>query len=520
MTAGDDAMQTARIRGNRNILVQIAGDGNAVTLRDQPHLELLARHRRKREPAKPLDLLNTRTCPVPLIGRDAQMADLRAWLAADRPISVRCLTGGAGAGKTRLAQELCATADADGWFAGFVTLDELERFAGLQNLSAWGWARPTPAVIDYAAAKVRALRRWLEALAENQSDTEKPLRLLLLERHGARGKGWWRELAESPSGWAVADLPDLFDPPVPEPLGLLASVDERQAILQDVMTRAAQILTKPSLAPPAAGSDAAFEARLASDAMGEPLTLLMAGIYAVDAAQPSLLTLGRIDLAEYIAKLELARVEKLATSRGLNAGLLRWMAAGVTLAGGAEINVLQQVIGEEAAALGIVVPDLLAIAAALEDALPADERMVAVPLLILGNVPEVIAQAARRALDDAQRAHAASILAPMVPDLIGEAAVFDALRRLPPTASKDLVLRWYGRAPASVIETLIRTAQDYAQDDSHPVLAWFDACVAAAEGTEALGSIADQIPERTLNFPQAGSRGRETDHQFAGRYGW
>ena len=250
---GATVAQTARISGNLNVVVQIQGDGNAVTLPDQPHLTLLARHRRKREPAKLLDLLNPYTCPVPLIGRDAQMADLRAWLAADRSISVRCLTGRAGAGKTRLAQELCATADVDGWFAGFVTLDELERFAGLQNLSALGWAQPTLAVIDYAAGKVRALRRWLEALAENQSDIEKPLRLLLLERHGARGEGWWRDLAESPGGGRWPTCPTYSTRRSQCRLPRWHQWTNGERFFRSSMTFAAQILTKPPLTPPAAG---------------------------------------------------------------------------------------------------------------------------------------------------------------------------------------------------------------------------------------------------------------------------
>ena len=54
-------------------------------------------------PGSELWILEAKYAAVPLIGREAEMAGLDRWLAADCAISVQLLTGRAGAGKTRLA---------------------------------------------------------------------------------------------------------------------------------------------------------------------------------------------------------------------------------------------------------------------------------------------------------------------------------------------------------------------------------------------------------------------------------
>jgi Ni2+-binding GTPase involved in maturation of urease and hydrogenase len=51
-------------------------------------------------------------------------------------VAVRCVTGEGGSGKTRLAIELCELAEGAGWDAGFVTFDELTRFAATTTSGA------------------------------------------------------------------------------------------------------------------------------------------------------------------------------------------------------------------------------------------------------------------------------------------------------------------------------------------------------------------------------------------------
>ena len=176
------ASQSSNIAGNYNITVQAHGDGITIDL-SQPHLSLVAWHRQPSKPEKILDLLNPFVRAIPLVGRESAKADLEKWLASSPPISVRCLIGGAGSGKTRLGIELCESAEQRKWFAGFATHRELARFASQQNLSSWGWSKNTLVVVDYAAARARVLREWMVELARNFPNTGNCLRLLVLERH-------------------------------------------------------------------------------------------------------------------------------------------------------------------------------------------------------------------------------------------------------------------------------------------------------------------------------------------------
>jgi hypothetical protein len=132
--------QSGTVSGNYNIFVQASGNRIAIDIGRGPHLKLYARHRRA--PKKPLDLLNPINRAIPVLGREKEQHELEAWLDGSG-ISARCLMGGAGSGKTRLAVELCAAADKLGWFAEFIDHGELLRFRGQQNLAAWtGRSRP------------------------------------------------------------------------------------------------------------------------------------------------------------------------------------------------------------------------------------------------------------------------------------------------------------------------------------------------------------------------------------------
>ncbi|MBI1381439.1 MAG: tetratricopeptide repeat protein [Planctomycetaceae bacterium] len=121
---------------------------------------------------------------IPLLGRDAEIEQLLAWLGDPRPMALRLVTGLAGTGKTRLAQELCDMARVEGWHAGFLGRSDLDAFLGDLTRN-WAWRSPTLVVIDYAAARVEQLEKLL-ALIERQLrfDSKLPsLRVLLLERH-------------------------------------------------------------------------------------------------------------------------------------------------------------------------------------------------------------------------------------------------------------------------------------------------------------------------------------------------
>src|SRR5258708_5586883 len=107
-----------------------------------------------------------RTDVVPLLGRECALDDLRCWLASDRDVSIRVLTGGAGGGKTGPALELVRGAAGKGWLAGFVESRELDRFSAQQNVAEGGWDEPVLIVVDYAASRADQLRDWIGELVD------------------------------------------------------------------------------------------------------------------------------------------------------------------------------------------------------------------------------------------------------------------------------------------------------------------------------------------------------------------
>jgi hypothetical protein len=154
--------------GDGSVAIQVAGDNVIVSI-GAASLTLAQRHRLKAVPTSERELLLTELRGTDLVGRDADLASLHAWLDEPRPLpAVRCLTGRAGAGKTRLAIELCERAAAADWTAGFTTQAELQRFHDARSLDDWRWGKPTLIVVDYAAASARILRAWLEALARHR----------------------------------------------------------------------------------------------------------------------------------------------------------------------------------------------------------------------------------------------------------------------------------------------------------------------------------------------------------------
>jgi tetratricopeptide (TPR) repeat protein len=458
------ASQSSSVTGSHNIVVQAQGDGITVNL-SQPHLSLVAWHRQQRKPEKTLDLLNPFVRAIPLVGRESAIAELESWLASNLPISVRCLIGSGGSGKTRLGIELCESAEHGNWLAGFVTHNELTRFAGQQNLSNWGWSKDTLVIVDYAAARARGLREWLLELAQNQPSTGKRLRLLLLERHADPKLGWWHDLV-TPGTFSEEFIGALFDPVVPMHVPSIANIDQRRDILACVMAEASRLLRKPHvLKPPAPEENAEFDRKLADPSIASaPLYLTMSGVTAAQQGIPTLLMRGGAEMAQRIASDELSRIGKMAADRNVNADLLKYLAVAVTLAGGYPRDELVDCIAEERAALGYGQQDDQSVADAACDVLGVQ-------------------------LD---------LLSPILPDLIGEAAILEQITKLPKQKQKQFVTRWFARVRGPVAATLVRTTQDYTATDDP--LRWFDDVVDADEDFQSLVEIYDQIPQQTLRL--------------------
>ena len=120
---------------------------------------------------------------VPFLGRDAELRALNEFLLAERrhPFAWWLITGGGGAGKTRLALELCLHARRQRWRAGFLP----RHFkAEVSALDAWFPRAPTLIIADYVMTRIEEIRSLAARLARR--DGLPPLRLLLLEREAGQ----------------------------------------------------------------------------------------------------------------------------------------------------------------------------------------------------------------------------------------------------------------------------------------------------------------------------------------------
>ncbi len=419
--------------GAGSVAIQVAGDNVFISV-GTVSLTLALRHKLKAVPTSERELLLTELRGTKLVGRDADLAALGAWLNEPRSLpAVRCLTGRAGTGKTRLAIELCERAADDGWTAGFATHAELQRFHDARSLDGWRWDKPTLIVIDYASASARILRAWLEALARRRPiPGEGPLRLLLLERHADRNLGWWSDLIR-PGGLSGRGPDELAAPGEPIPLATLDSAADRRALLVQVVGLAAGFAGKAVPVLPPHGEDAGFDRRLGGVGLEtEPLFLVMAGIVGVTTGVPQALALGGTDLAMRIADSERHRLGRLSVGWGIDTDggttMLAHLVACITLQGGCDRAATIELIRQERDAMG------------WQLARPAD--WIAAKLAEALHRPEGGVDAIR-------------------PDIVGEAFLLWQLASddRPVDDQAAIVGRARGRDAAAVVGSVIRTVR-------------------------------------------------------------
>jgi tetratricopeptide (TPR) repeat protein len=466
--------QTVTASGEGAIAVGIEGDDNTVTIAlGGAKLALSKLHQLRAKPDNTSELLRTDLRATAFVGRQEQCALLREWRASAPKIGVLCFTGGAGAGKTRLAIEACEAAEAEGWIAGFAPSEELARFQATQNLVHWVPPQDALIVVDYAATSLDVLKAWFACLApgRNRQDGRK-LRILLLERQADAETGWWHELNRRESN-DRAGPGDLLGARALYALPPLGAVADRRALLAETMRLAAPLLDPPGqvLSPPAPGEDAWFDARLRDDGIGnEPLYLMMAGVFAARHGARAALALDRLELAGEMAEIETARLRKFAGARGFvdNGAFLMHLVACVTLQNGCPPSALPELVEDEGKALGFQAPfDPRGVARQICDYLPSAKRAVE----------------------------------PIRPDLIGESFLLPVIgdRFLTEAQQQDIVLRAYCRAGSGVVDTLIRCVRDFAAgraDDQ--AVQWLRAIVEVCDELGELLRIHDFLPLNTL----------------------
>jgi len=471
----DSPGQSANVFGNDNIIVQATGSGVNVSVGPKPFLRLTQYDRRTKLAARDNSdaaLLSAyRADVVPLIGRDGTLSDLQAWLNTEASVSVRVLVGAGGRGKTRLALELArqvtnSEVTERGWLAGFATADELDRFRGQHGVEQW-WDKPALIILDYAASRAEQLRAWIRELVNASFDGRPSLRLLLLERQ-ASSIGWFDTVFGQGDNDASRAAISLLDPAEPVELPALDELEFRRQVFDALLKHG-----NGTLAAPAKSEDHEFD-RLLGDRKwaGNPLYLMMAGLAAAKSGVREAFALSRADLALSIGRNELNRIGRIGAARGVDekhqfpGAFVRHMAAIATLLQGLTRAEARHLASQEIKALGSAA-DLDATVAALTDALPADSS---------GGI------------------------APILPDIVGEAVILDWFRPDGALAQVgiDGAQRILAVASISVSKasaTLVRIARDFAEAGYTAPIQWLESLANAPEtDLDALKEIADALP--------------------------
>lgn len=478
LSGHDDDRQKANVQGNGNQTIQIVGSHNQVTLSGAQALRLIEDGNGdgpKPTPDKggtagftPTGYLETRLLwatnrkSLHFRGRKAEISALWQWLTAENGISAHIITGAGGRGKTRLAVELAVEARAGGWLAGFAGRDAFAPFNSAG--SRWAWTQPTLIIVDYVAAQAEALKIALAALVNHPPAQNAPkLRFLLLERSGTPESFWWRHLF---GGTDHRDGPiaDLLDPSHVIPLQGLAEED-RFAVFAEAYELASG-KSAPDRSP-------AWDQTLAQLSLGgEPLFLAMTGLVLARQGLTAKDGLTADKLAFDLAEQEQKRIETHWIAAGLPKpharSLPAHLAAVTTLCGGLEEAAAHAMIAEESAALHQAIPSGNTDAAytALHQALPGD----------------------------------GGAIAPLLPDILGEALILRAFDRLSDKGSAALT-RANNRARRAVFETVIRCGRDFIIRGNSLPLDWLKQLHTENEGdVQALIDLANALPQTTVEL--------------------
>ncbi|BDC50916.1 molecular chaperone Tir [Bryobacterales bacterium F-183] len=444
------------VAGSGNILVQVCGDANSVTVCQRPGVHLW-RPPRGRKPSHEREVLLSHFEAIPFAARETDLKLIGEWLSSDRQTSALCIVGAGGTGKTRLALELFHRYEAD-WSCGFIT-GFRDPSALAASTPAMDRNRPLLAVVDYAASHAEDLRKFLEDLAQYGTRIPK-VRILLLERFADPQSGWYQRLFNYSQ---TAPTADLFFQPEPHLLTPLTSDLDRRSIFNHTLDASA--VFHPNSTRP---QDAFDLGLLDKPHLADPLVLMMAALAAWETGVYGVLSLSRPDLAVRMARRERTRLAKRS-----NSILLPHLAAHSTLSGGFNKAALRTAAREECESLETTYPDGPgALARDLADMLP-------------GPTPE-----------------SSGVI---LPDIIGEAFVLDV--------KPEGIDRAAHRDADAVIRTLTRTLQDFY--DPHEVrgknqsgvdgstsVQWLRqlASQAHAGDVELLFGIANNLPESSVEL--------------------
>jgi hypothetical protein len=290
-------------------------------------------------PRKDLDLLLGRFAITDLAGRGALWQDCLDWCGRPDPVSIRCITGHGGCGKTRFALELLHhLRGKPNWDARFVSFSSPEPFDFWKKTHG---SNQVLLVFDYAGDVAAPLAESLRGLVRNPPENpQRRLRILLLARTASWDTGWLASL--KPSSTVEPSVAELFDPSEPLVLNPLNQPD-RIAVFAQALKKAAAFakLPEPPLPDPAL-----FAQPRAEETLRDPLALIMAAVVGIRNGVPQALSLTRVQLAYEAAEILVA--QRLTGAFPENAQMAHHMAAYVTLCGGLSKRAAQDALAVEA----------------------------------------------------------------------------------------------------------------------------------------------------------------------------
>ncbi len=334
--SGNVSTQRGIQSGNANILIQVEGSHNSITVGSGfAPLLTLTPHRLCTFPIrKELDILNPHCEAIPYVRRPTERQMVDTWLLSPKPVSILPVAARGGAGKTRFALEILkglsnlAPVQNQAWDGGMANHNELRALESTPGFVNVEWGAPTIMVLDYAASCTEALKvlaRKLELRVrfhERAATALPPLRLLLLERHAHAESGWLEALVDRSKSTSTEDLfEDVLE------LAPLVAAEERRKILIDTMVAFAAF--RPGVALPVLMAQAELDQILSNNQWHDPLGLMMAAATASTDGWESAFGLKRAGLAYRVAAWEAERIQKYGEK-----ALLLHMAGLSTLCGG------------------------------------------------------------------------------------------------------------------------------------------------------------------------------------------
>jgi hypothetical protein len=453
---GDGNVQIL-VKDSTHVYVEIGGE-RAVSLWVPPFREKLPEGE-----SRDLALLLATTTLTDLVGRQPLWDETLAWCtdAEQGPISVVCLAGRGGSGKTRFALELVHhLRGLERWDARFV------RFVKSEPFDLWakthGEGNDVLLVFDYApdnaAAIAGSLRLWAETPPKKP---KRRLRILRLARTASWGPGWLTQFdslgtldfSTSPRGLFRQSRPIVELEPL--------SREERILVFRQAYERASHHLQLPMHAV----DERAFEGERAEETLQDPLTLLMAAVVGLRSGVPQALSLTRVGLAHQAADLLVTR--RIETAFPENDALALHLAAYATLSIGLTRDEALEALDVEAGAYHL---------GAAANPSRLIHRMAA---WFPGKEGDLFGA--------------------IEPDIVGEAFVLGQLSQRREHGT-DAVLRASSARADKVAKFLVRAAQDFSdlEGGSRPEpLQWLEALVAKGEVDDfgLLMEIGDAMPE-------------------------